>query len=180
MKPENPFSDPLANPETIPSDLNIPDNYVSHTLKTQKPLPPLSWNNWHSELNWLNVAILTLTPVAGFIGAYFTKLRWETAVFSVVYYYVTGLGSFLSTSPSFAVNRFYIKVLLLGTIDFGLIALIMLQSHYNTFWLSLVQARSKVLSSGGLADIVLTIVTPIPTWIPIMPTRASFGPTSAG
>jgi stearoyl-CoA desaturase (delta-9 desaturase) len=38
------------------------------------------------------VAILIFTPLVGIIGAYFTKLRWETFLFSVFYYYVTGLG----------------------------------------------------------------------------------------
>lgn len=80
------------NAEYIPADIDIPNNYVSHTLKTQKALPPLSWDNWYTELNWLNVGILTLTPVFGLVGAMYTKLRWETALFSVFYYFVTGLG----------------------------------------------------------------------------------------
>ena len=85
----------LSNPEDIPADIDIPDNYVTHTLKTQKALPPLSWDNWHKELDWLNVGILTLTPLLGIVGAMYTKLRWETAFFSVFYYYVTGLGAFI-------------------------------------------------------------------------------------
>ncbi|KAF7326369.1 Acyl-CoA desaturase [Mycena venus] len=78
-----------APPVVVPTDV---ENYVSHTLKTTKPLPPITWNNFLSELNWLNVAILGLTPVLSIIGAYHTKLRWETALFSVFYYYFTGLG----------------------------------------------------------------------------------------
>ena len=76
----------------VPADLNIPDNYVEHTLKTTKALPPFRWKNALSDLNWLNVVILIVTPVIGVIGACFTKLRWETFLFSVFYYYVTGLG----------------------------------------------------------------------------------------
>jgi stearoyl-CoA desaturase (Delta-9 desaturase) len=76
----------------VPADLNIPDNYVEHTLKTTKALPPFRWKNVLTDLNWLNVAILIVTPLIGIIGAYFTKLRWETFLFSVFYYYVTGLG----------------------------------------------------------------------------------------
>ena len=76
----------------IPVDANIPDNYVAHTLQTQKPLPPITWANWWKELNWLSFTILTVTPTIGIIGAMFTKLRWETFVFAVFYYYVTGLG----------------------------------------------------------------------------------------
>ncbi|KII91173.1 hypothetical protein PLICRDRAFT_37880, partial [Plicaturopsis crispa FD-325 SS-3] len=75
-----------------PADQDIPDNYVSYTLKNQKPLPPLNWSNWYTELNWLNVVILCVTPIIGIVGAYHTKLRWQTALFSVFYYFVTGLG----------------------------------------------------------------------------------------
>ncbi|KAG2058251.1 hypothetical protein BDR06DRAFT_980516 [Suillus hirtellus] len=71
----------IDDPEHVPADVNIPDNYVSYTLKHQKSLPPLSWDNWYTELNWLHVAILAGTPVIGL-----------TAVWSVVYYYMTGLG----------------------------------------------------------------------------------------
>ncbi|KAJ7241048.1 delta 9-fatty acid desaturase protein [Mycena haematopus] len=78
-----------APPVVLPADV---ENFVSHTLKTTKALPPITWNNFLTELNWLNVAILSLTPVASIIGAYTTKLRWETALFSVFYYYFTGLG----------------------------------------------------------------------------------------
>ncbi|KAG6868642.1 hypothetical protein C0993_012686 [Termitomyces sp. T159_Od127] len=81
-----------VKPDEIPADLNIPDNYVAHTLKTQKPLPPFKWSNWKNEINWLSFTILTVTPVIGIIGAYYVKLRWETLLFSVFYYYVTGLG----------------------------------------------------------------------------------------
>ncbi|KAF8723813.1 hypothetical protein AX14_009161 [Amanita brunnescens Koide BX004] len=78
--------------DTVPIDINIPDNYVEHTLKTTRPLPPISWENWYKEINWLSFTILTLTPVMGVIGAFFVKLRWETFLFSIFYYYVTGLG----------------------------------------------------------------------------------------
>jgi hypothetical protein len=82
----------IEDPEHVPADVNIPDNYVSYTLKHQKSLPPITWDNWYKELNWLHVAILAGTPVVGLVGAYYTRLRWETAIWSVVYYYMTGLG----------------------------------------------------------------------------------------
>src|ERR1700722_13513463 len=88
----NPQPTIISSYDLVPEDLNIPDNYVSYTLKTQKSLPPVSWSNYTSELNWLNVAILIGSPILGFVGAWFTKLRWETALFSVFYYYFTGLG----------------------------------------------------------------------------------------
>ncbi|TFK47579.1 delta 9-fatty acid desaturase protein [Heliocybe sulcata] len=88
--PSNPVKSLKADPEPI--DLHIPDNYVQHTLKTQKELPPISWNNWWRELQYLTVAILTITPSLAIYGMFTTKFRWQTALFSVFYYYVTGLG----------------------------------------------------------------------------------------
>lgn len=81
-----------AADDIIPADLNIPDNYVQHTLKTTKELPPFQWNNILNELNYLNCAILTITPLVGLVGAMYTPLKLKTAVFAVVYYYLTGLG----------------------------------------------------------------------------------------
>lgn len=72
--------------------MNIPDNYVAWTLKNQKPLPPITWDNWWKELNYLSLSILTITPMIALWGAFRVHLRWETAVWSVIYYYMTGLG----------------------------------------------------------------------------------------
>ncbi|KAJ7115559.1 delta 9-fatty acid desaturase [Mycena crocata] len=68
------------------------ENYVSHVLKTTKPRPPITWHNLAGELNWFNVVVFTTIPAMGIVGACLTRLRWETALFSVLYYYFTGLG----------------------------------------------------------------------------------------
>ncbi|KAI0305122.1 delta9-fatty acid desaturase [Multifurca ochricompacta] len=78
--------------DELPADLNIPDNYVDYTLKNTKPLPPVTWNNWWKELNYLSLAILVVAPSIALYGAFTTKLRWETAVFASFYYFVTGVG----------------------------------------------------------------------------------------
>ncbi|KAJ7668660.1 delta 9-fatty acid desaturase protein [Mycena polygramma] len=70
----------------------MPETYVSRTLKETNALPPITWSNFLSNINWLNTVILMLTPMMGLTGAYYTKLRWETAIFSVFYYYYTGFG----------------------------------------------------------------------------------------
>ncbi|KAJ8496435.1 hypothetical protein ONZ45_g12446 [Pleurotus djamor] len=82
----------VKNDEPVPADIDIPDDYVTYTLKNQKPLPPFQWANLPNELNWISFTLITLTPIIGFVGAYFTKLRWETFLFAVFYYFVTGLG----------------------------------------------------------------------------------------
>jgi stearoyl-CoA desaturase (delta-9 desaturase) len=73
-------------------DSNIPDNYVSWTLKNQKALPPVRWDNLLHELNWLNVSILTIPPLLAIYGFLNVRLRWETALFAYIYYLITGLG----------------------------------------------------------------------------------------
>ncbi|KIM85791.1 hypothetical protein PILCRDRAFT_96315 [Piloderma croceum F 1598] len=86
MLPEQPKDDPLAG------DADVPDNYVQYTLKKEKSLPPVQLSNILNELNWLNVAILGVTPIVAIIGVCYTKLQWQTAVFAAIYYYFTGLG----------------------------------------------------------------------------------------
>ncbi|KAG8905501.1 hypothetical protein FRB99_008846 [Tulasnella sp. 403] len=83
------FKDPS---DDIPVDINIPDNYVQHTLATTKALPPITLNNLLSNVNWTNVIILGSTTVLSIWGAFTTSLAFKTAVFSIFWYYVTGLG----------------------------------------------------------------------------------------
>jgi stearoyl-CoA desaturase (delta-9 desaturase) len=92
MLSEQPVS--TKNDPLVAGDLDVPDNYVQYTLKKEKSLPPVRWDNILNELNWLNVVILGLTPIAAVIGVCYTHLQWKTAVFAAVYYYFTGLGIF--------------------------------------------------------------------------------------
>ncbi|EKM51759.1 uncharacterized protein PHACADRAFT_212382 [Phanerochaete carnosa HHB-10118-sp] len=78
--------------EEVPADINIPDNYVAWTLKNQKPLPPVTLENLLANIQWLSLAVLTITPSIAIYGLFTHKLRWETLVWSVVYYFITGLG----------------------------------------------------------------------------------------
>lgn len=68
------------------------DNYVAYTLKSTKPLPPITWSNLYNEINWLSFYILTVPPLVGLVGLFTVKLHWATAVWAVVYYFMTGLG----------------------------------------------------------------------------------------
>ncbi|GBE87555.1 delta 9-fatty acid desaturase protein [Sparassis latifolia] len=78
--------------EDVPVDLGVPENYVSWTIKNQKPLPPITWSSLYKELNYLSLAILTITPSIAIWGAFHVKMRTETFWWCVVYYFITGLG----------------------------------------------------------------------------------------
>lgn len=73
-------------------DIGIQDNYVSWALKNQKVLPPITWENWFFEVNWLNATIVGFPTLVAIYALFNVKLRWETALFSVFYYFITALG----------------------------------------------------------------------------------------
>lgn len=77
---------------SVPIDLNIPDNYVQHTLQTQPSLPPVTWANCLENITWISLLALTVTPALAVYGFYTTPLLWKTFWFSVFWYFVTGLG----------------------------------------------------------------------------------------
>ncbi|EPQ54719.1 delta 9-fatty acid desaturase protein [Gloeophyllum trabeum ATCC 11539] len=83
---------PTSTVSSTSTDDDVPKNYVQHILRTQKQLPPVTWHNWWKELQWINVLVLTITPCLAIYGAYTTKLTRETAILSIVYYFITGLG----------------------------------------------------------------------------------------
>lgn len=79
----------VQDESVVPS---IEDNHVAYTLKTIKPSPPVTWSSLLKEINWLSFYILTVPPLIGIVGAFNVRLQWETAVWAVAYYFLTGLG----------------------------------------------------------------------------------------
>jgi stearoyl-CoA desaturase (delta-9 desaturase) len=55
---------------------------------------PITLKNWYQHVNWLNVYFIGVLPLIGCVAAFWTTLKWQTAVWAVVYYYCTGLGMF--------------------------------------------------------------------------------------
>jgi stearoyl-CoA desaturase (delta-9 desaturase) len=49
-------------------------------------------HNWYKHINWINVTLILFVPLYGIIAAFWTPLQWKTAVWAVVYYFMTGLG----------------------------------------------------------------------------------------
>jgi stearoyl-CoA desaturase (delta-9 desaturase) len=99
--PESHANSPLPkvdNPDDY--DIGIQDSYVSWALKNQKVLPPITWENWFSEVNWLNATIVGFPTLVAIYALFNVKLRWETALFSGFYYFITALGKHLYDAPS--------------------------------------------------------------------------------
>ncbi|BFZ62916.1 stearoyl-CoA 9-desaturase [Saitoella coloradoensis] len=53
---------------------------------------PWTRDNWYQHFNWLNVGVLSLPPLLGLYGLLYVPLQMKTAVWAVVYYFMTGLG----------------------------------------------------------------------------------------
>lgn len=81
-----------AKPEARPIDLDLPDNYVQQELSKEADLQPITWDYALRNLQWLSVAILTITPSIAIYGAFTTTLKWQTFIWCIVYYFITGLG----------------------------------------------------------------------------------------
>jgi stearoyl-CoA desaturase (delta-9 desaturase) len=52
----------------------------------------VTWTNWHKHANWLNIIFILGIPMSGLAATAWVPLRWPTAIWAVVYYFLTGLG----------------------------------------------------------------------------------------
>jgi len=72
-------SEPNRNPKYDPKKPHITDT-------------PMTRKNWYKHIDWLNVFMILGIPAMGLIAAIWTPLRLPTLIWSVVYYFWTGLG----------------------------------------------------------------------------------------
>jgi len=70
----------------------IKNNYVARTLLSESALPPITWSNWYKEVNWPQAILLCLEPFIALYGLLTTSFAWQTAFFTFLWYFLTGLG----------------------------------------------------------------------------------------
>ena len=87
---EPPPSIPILFDES--SDSNGLESYVSYALRHEKVLPPVTWSNWWKEVQWGRFSLIVIMPPLATIYAYFIPLQRETAVWSVIFYLMSGMG----------------------------------------------------------------------------------------
>jgi stearoyl-CoA desaturase (delta-9 desaturase) len=68
------------------------DNYVRKVLAKERPLPPITLQNFHTEVNVISTLALTLVPALAFYGAMNVEVQWKTVLWAFAYYFYTGLG----------------------------------------------------------------------------------------
>ena len=126
----------------------------------------LTRNNWHKHVNWLNVFFVIGIHLYACVQAFWVPLQTKTAVWAVIYYFITGMGitagAFSSTLHRH--QNFVNEMLTFGwqdTIVYGLTAPIPLAFLCGSGSPPWVVVLFKVLSAGGLVTTAPTIVTPI-------------------
>ncbi|RIB05623.1 delta-9 desaturase [Gigaspora rosea] len=67
------------SPQTKPKNWHIRDE-------------PITWNNWYKHVDWIHAVILISLPIIALFGLLTTEIKQKTAIWSVIYYFVTGLG----------------------------------------------------------------------------------------
>lgn len=68
------------------------DNFVRKVLAKEKPLPAITLGSLLQNIQWVSTLALTIVPMLAIYGAFTTPVRWQTALWSVLYYFFTGLG----------------------------------------------------------------------------------------
>jgi stearoyl-CoA desaturase (Delta-9 desaturase) len=53
---------------------------------------PWTIRNWYKHINWLNTNTIITLPIVGLVLAIFTPLHTATAIWAIMYYFMTGLG----------------------------------------------------------------------------------------
>lgn len=85
----------MASPPQNASQAATPPSSTSPKTDTKKPHItdlPMTRQNWYKHINWLNAFFIIGIPMYGVVSAYSTPLLWQTAVWTVLYYFMTGLG----------------------------------------------------------------------------------------
>ncbi|GAA5980587.1 hypothetical protein JCM5350_004357 [Sporobolomyces pararoseus] len=77
---------------TAVDDVSPDDNYVRKVLAKERPLPPITLKNLHKNINVISTLALTVVPILSIYGALTTEVKWQTALWAVLYYFYTGLG----------------------------------------------------------------------------------------
>ncbi|KAI5298260.1 hypothetical protein KEM56_004205, partial [Ascosphaera pollenicola] len=53
---------------------------------------PMTWSNWYKHINWLNVTFIMFLPMFGLLQTIWVPLQLKTAIWTLTYYAMTGLG----------------------------------------------------------------------------------------
>lgn len=53
---------------------------------------PITAQNWYKHVNWVHAVLLISTPLAALYGMATTKLQTPTLIWSIIWYFSTGLG----------------------------------------------------------------------------------------
>ncbi|KAG9308642.1 delta 9-fatty acid desaturase protein [Chiua virens] len=68
------------------------EGYVSSVFRREKVRSPITWSNWWKEVQWARFSLVVIMPPLATVYAYFTPLQWETAMWTIIFYVMSGMG----------------------------------------------------------------------------------------
>ena len=108
--------------------------------------------NWYKHVNWLNTFLIVGIPLIGLVIALWTPLYWQTAVWSIAYYFATVRPSEMNSNivvasrrkPCIDIIMIRVSGLRLGTIDCGLTPHTLRLHRFACGWLPLEEVQWRV------------------------------------
>jgi hypothetical protein len=81
--------------------------YVQRTLRREKPLPPITWRNFHREINLISTLALTIVSILSLYGALTTLSFNLGMVYYLLLFYRLGHHSWLSSAMGASILQCY-------------------------------------------------------------------------
>jgi stearoyl-CoA desaturase (delta-9 desaturase) len=75
-----------------PNTTMAPRQPVKPQAKPHISTQPITPQNWHQHINWLNTSVVILVPTFGLFAIPYTPLQLPTFLWAVFYYFLTGFG----------------------------------------------------------------------------------------
>lgn len=74
--------------------INNNDLFKINDKKVSKNIfnDPWTYKNWYYKINWVNTTILIGMPILSIYGFFTTRIYFNTFIWSVIYYFMTGFG----------------------------------------------------------------------------------------
>lgn len=86
----------MSNIATLTSTARTKTESMKPPLPKTKMPPlfdqPVTSKNWTKFVNWPQAILLCVTPLIALYGIFTTELTKKTLIWSIIYYFVTGLG----------------------------------------------------------------------------------------
>ncbi|KAG9307020.1 hypothetical protein G9A89_003071 [Geosiphon pyriformis] len=80
------------NPSSVSNETKYQHQQQKQVKRQQILEEPITFKNWYKHVNWLHAILLSSTPLIALYGIFSTPIQTKTLIWSIVFYYMSGLG----------------------------------------------------------------------------------------